>query len=108
MQLLGKVRLLNTCAASVSSPECSSLDNDVSDSPSRSAGLSPEHHLQSIVWVKQAQLDACGGKDSTQEPTVGKKACMAHCLAKTKPQPGWTPDTLVSLGEWCKDGANKD
>ncbi|KAI4813119.1 hypothetical protein KUCAC02_024467, partial [Chaenocephalus aceratus] len=38
----------------------SSSDNDVSDSPSRSAGLSPEHHLQSIVWVKQAQVNALG------------------------------------------------
>ncbi|TNN80926.1 hypothetical protein EYF80_008931 [Liparis tanakae] len=51
----------------------SSSDNDVSDSPSRSAGLSPEHHLQSIVWVKQAQLNTCEGKDTTQEPTVGRK-----------------------------------
>lgn len=33
----------------------------------------------------------------------GKKACMAHCPAKTKPQPGLMPDTTVSLGgRWGK------
>lgn len=86
----------------------SSSDNDVSQSPSRSAGLSPEHHLQSIVWVKQAQLNACEGKDSTQKPTVGKKACMAHCLLKPNHSQVWTLDTLVSLGERWKDGEDRD
>lgn len=42
----------------------SSLDNDVSDSPLRSAGQSPEHNLQSTVLVKEAQLNACEGKAS--------------------------------------------
>lgn len=73
-------------------------------SPSRSTGLSPEHHLQSVVWVKGAQQNTSEGKYSTQEPTVGgEKACMAHCPAKTKPQPGLMPDTTVSLGgRWGK------
>lgn len=86
----------------------SSSDNDVSDSPSRSAGLSPEHHLQSIVWVKQAQLNACEGKDSTQKSTVGgkkKEACMAHWLAKTKPRPGL--DAWHTGDRW-KDGEDRD
>lgn len=79
-------------------------------SPSRSTGLSPEHHLQSVEWVKGAQQNTSEGKYSTQEPTAGgKKAYMAHCPAKTKPQPGLMPDTAVSLGgRWGKtdrDGA---
>lgn len=71
------------------------MDNDVSNAPSRSAGLSPEHHLQSIVLVKQAQLNACEGKDSTQNPTVEKRP--AWPIAFLKPN----HSQAVHLTQWC-------
>lgn len=57
--------------------------------PGGSAGLSPEHHLQSIVWVKQAQLNACEGKDSTQKPTVGGDGETAWPIALLKSNHSW-------------------
>lgn len=41
-----------------------SLDNDVFKPLQRSDGLCPEHHLQSIVLVNQAQLSRHGGSSS--------------------------------------------
>lgn len=48
-----------------------SLDNDVFKPLQRSDGLCPEHHLQSIVLVNQAQLSGHGGfssKHTVREP----------------------------------------
>lgn len=76
-------------------------DNDASTPLWRSAGLSPEHHLQSIVWLKQVQPNTCGGKRSTAR---GKKAGTAHCLVKTEPRPG--SDGLTQPRLWDRGGEN--
>jgi len=55
-------------------------DNDVFKSPKRSDGLCPEHHLQSIVLVNQAQLS---GHEDSPYKHARREAGMAHCFAKT-------------------------
>ncbi len=55
-------------------------DNDVFKSPKRSDGLCPEHHLQSIVLVNQAQLN---GHEDSPYKHAHREAGMAHCFAKT-------------------------
>lgn len=72
------------CAPPPATAVTTAADNDASPPLWRSAGLSPEHHLQSIVWLKQVQPNTCGGKRSTAR---GKKAGTAHCLVKTEPRP---------------------
>ena len=54
-----------------------SLDNDVFKPLQRSDGLCPEHHLQSIVLVNQAQLSGHGG--SSSKHTVREPHGPLHC-----------------------------
>lgn len=60
------------------SQECASLDNDVFKPLQRSDGLCPEHHLQSIVLVNQAQLSRHGG--SSSKHTAREPHGPLHCL----------------------------